>query len=62
MAAVLLQAPAPVLCSPIPGGAQGQIGWGPVQPDLVGSSQPMAGDWSSVIFKVPSDPNHSVIQ
>jgi len=28
---------------PIPGGAQGQVGWGPGQPELVGGSQPMAG-------------------
>jgi len=28
---------------PIPGGAQGQAGWGSGQPELVGVSQPMAG-------------------
>jgi len=28
---------------PIPGGAQGQVGWCPGQPELVGGSQPMAG-------------------
>ena len=28
---------------PIPGGIQGQVGWGPGQPDLVGGNQPVAG-------------------
>ena len=28
---------------PIPGGAQGQDGWGPGQPELVGGNQPVAG-------------------
>ena len=28
---------------PIPGGAQGQVGWDPGQPDLLGGTQPMAG-------------------
>ena len=28
---------------PIPGGAQGWVGWGPGQPELVGGSQPTAG-------------------
>ena len=26
----------------MPGGAQGQTGWGPGQPDLVGGTQPTA--------------------
>ena len=28
---------------PIPGGAQGWVGWGPGQPELVGGSWPMVG-------------------
>ena len=28
---------------PIPGGAQGQVGWGPGQPELVGGNKPTAG-------------------
>jgi len=35
---------APWSCKrPIPGGVQGQVRWGPGQPDLVGGNQPMAG-------------------
>jgi len=37
---------------PIPGGIQGQVGWGPGQPDLVGGNLAMAGGWSSIILKV----------
>jgi len=35
---------------PIPGGVQGQIRCGLGQPDLVGGTQPTAGDWNWVIF------------
>jgi len=31
---------------PIPAGAQGQVGCGPGQPELVGGNQPMAGGWN----------------
>jgi len=30
------------LWCPIPGGAQGQVGWGPGQPELVGAALPTA--------------------
>ena len=42
---------------PIPGGAQGQVGWGPGQPDLVGGSPAHGRGWHWVGFKVPSNPN-----
>ena len=41
---------------PIPEGAQGWIEWGPKQPDLMGSNQPMAGGYIYRIFKVPLQP------
>jgi len=34
------------LWCPIPGGTQGQVGWGPGQPELVGAALPTAGDGS----------------
>ena len=46
---------------PTPGGAHGQVGWGPGQPGLVIGNQCMARGWSSMIFEVPSNPSHSVI-
>jgi len=51
---------------PIPGGVQGQVGWGPGQPGLVLSvavGGPACG-WGVVflmIFEVPSNPMHSEI-
>jgi len=33
----------PSLLCLIPGGAQGQAGWSPGQPDVVGGNQPIAG-------------------
>ena len=45
------------LWCPIPGGAQGQVGWGPGQPELVGGSPAMAGGWNLMIFEVSSNPN-----
>ena len=37
-------------------------GWmGPGQPELVGGSQPMAGGWNWMIFKVPSNTRHYMI-
>ena len=51
----------PEICGcPIPGGAQGWVGWGPGQPELVGSAIPWQGDgtgWTHIL----SSPNHSVI-
>ena len=46
---------------PIPGGAQGQVGWGPGQSDLVGGSPAMARGWGWVGFEVSSNPNHFMI-
>jgi len=42
---------------PIPGGIQGQVEWDPGQPELL----PMAGGWSLMTLKVPSNLNHSMI-
>ena len=39
---------------PIPGGVQGQAGWGPGQPDLVGYNQHTAEGWIQMVFKVLS--------
>jgi len=51
---------------PVPGGVQGQVGWGPGQPGLVldmavGSPACGGGCWSLVILEVPSIPSHSMI-
>ena len=48
----------------IPGGAQGQFGWGPGQPGValdmgVGGLACSRGGWSFMVLEVPS--NHSVI-
>ena len=43
---------------PIPGDMQGQVGWGPGQPGLVGGNQLMACSWGWMIFKVPSNLSH----
>jgi len=45
---------------PIPGGAEGQVGWCPGQPDLMGGNQPMAGRWKWVVFKVLSKSSYSM--
>ena len=48
----------------VPGGAQGQVGWGPGQPDLVNGEiggPAWQGDWKFVILEVPSNPGRSVI-
>jgi len=58
---VLAQAAQRSCGCPIPGGAQGQAGWGPGQPEPVGGKQPMAEGWKWMIFKAPSNPNHSMI-
>jgi len=34
-----------------------QLGWGPGQPDLMGSIHPMEECWNPMVFKVPSDLN-----
>ena len=46
----------------IPGGVQGHtgLGWGSEQPGLV-AGNPWQGVWNQMIFKVPSNPSHSVI-
>ena len=46
---------------PIPVGVQGQVGWGPEQPDLVGGSLVHGKGWNQMIFKVPSDTSHDMI-
>ena len=46
---------------PIPGRAQGWVGWGPGQPELLGGNQHMAWGWNWLIFEVPCNPNHSFI-
>jgi len=43
------------------GGAQGQVGWGPGQPELVGGSPAHSRGWGSVGFEAPTSPDCSVI-
>lgn len=45
----------------IHGGAQGQDGRGPEQPDLVGGVPAHGSGWNWIGFKVLSDANHSTI-
>ena len=42
------------LWCPIPGDAQGQVGWGPGQPELVWGSPAHGRGWGWVSFEVPS--------
>ena len=64
---MLEQLPREVVDAPsIPGGVQGQVGWGPGQPGLVLNVEvggPACGreGWSLMIFDVPSNPSHSMI-
>ena len=48
----------------IPGGVQGQVGWGSGQPGLVlhveVGGPACGGGWSFMILEVPSSPGHSV--
>jgi len=49
---------------PVPGGVQGQVGWGPGQPGLVNvevGGPAQQGGWRFMILGVPSGPDHSVI-
>ena len=46
---------------PIPGGIQGQVGWGFGQPDLLGGSPAHEGGWNQMTFKDPSNPKYSMI-
>ena len=48
---------------PVPGGVQGQVGWGPGQPGLVLNVvlPVVGGGWCFIILEVPSNPGHSVI-
>ena len=51
---------------PVPGGVQGQVGWGPGQPGLVlnvevGGPACGRGGWSLMILEVNSNLGHSVI-
>ena len=41
---------------PNPGGTQGQVGWGPGQPELVGGSPAHGRGWGWVGFRVLSKP------
>ena len=48
---------------PVPGGVQGQVGWGPGQPGLVNGEvggPARQGGWRFMILEVPSNPGHSV--
>jgi len=50
----------------VPGGVQGQVGWGPGQPALVlnvevGGPACGGGGWRFMILEVPFNPGHSVI-
>ena len=45
------------LWCPIPGGVQGQVGWGPEQPELVGAALPMTeagAGWAVRFFPTQS--------
>ena len=49
---------------PIPGGVQGQVGWGTGQPGLVNGEvggPAQQGGWSLMILEIPSNPGHSVM-
>jgi len=47
---------------PLPGSVQGQVRWGFEHPRLVKVSLPMAGGLElGGLYKVPSNPNHSMI-
>ena len=49
---------------PVPGGVQGQVGWGPGQHGLVNgevSGPARQGGCRFMILEVPSNPGHSVI-
>jgi len=62
---VLEQLPREVVDAPsIPGGVQGQVGWGPgllglVNGEVGGPAQ--QGPWRFMILEIPSNPGHSVI-
>jgi len=66
---VLEQLPREAVDAPsIPGGVQGQVGWGPGQAGLVlnvevggPACSRSQGGWSLMILEVPSDPSHSMI-
>ena len=62
---VVLEQTAQRGCScPIPGGVQGQVGWGHGQPGLVNGEvggPAWQGGWRFMILEVPSNPGHSVI-
>ena len=48
---------------PVPGGVQGQVGWGPGQPGLVNGevgAPARQGGWRLMTLEVPSNPGHSV--
>jgi len=46
---------------PHPWRCQGQVGWGPGQPQLEGDSPAHTRGWNRVGFKVPSNLSHSII-
>jgi len=46
---------------PLPGSVQSHTGWGFEQPGLVDRVPACGRGWNQMIFKVPSNPNHSVM-
>ena len=46
----------------MPGGAPGQVGWGPGQPDLVRGSPTYGRGVGTGWFKVPSNPSHATLR
>ena len=48
--------------APFLGGIQGQVGWGPGQPELVGGSPTHGRGWHRVCFELPSNLSHAMTQ
>ena len=49
---------------PVPGGVQGQVGWGPGQPGLVNGEvggPAWQGGWRFMILEVPSLPTQAIL-
>ena len=62
----LAELPREAVVPHIPGGAQGQVGWGPGQPEMEGAVLPMAGGWAirspstQTILRFYGDDRHAI--